>query len=133
MFRKLSLAFSAGALGALANSVFLWALGVGGVTAIVGVGIAPDLTPGWLYPRLVWGGIWGFLLAAPVWRNHSWLRRGLLFSLGPTLVQLFVVFPVKTPHGIMGFGLGELTPLVVVATNVVWGLVAAFWYRRVAG
>lgn len=133
MLRKLSLAFSAGALGALANSLFLWAIGAAGATAIIGVGIAPALTPGWLYPRLVWGGIWGFLLLAPVWRGRRWLRRGLLFSLGPTLVQLFVVFPVKTPHGIMGFGLGELTPLVVLAANAVWGLVAAFWYRRVSG
>jgi hypothetical protein len=57
--------------------------------------------------------------------------RGLVFSLAPTIVQLFVVFPEKTAAGVMGLGLGALTPLVVLAANAIWGLVAAGWYRLI--
>jgi hypothetical protein len=39
--------------------------------------------------------------------------------LGPTIVQLFVVFPPKAGKGIMGFELGLLTPLLVVVFNAI--------------
>jgi hypothetical protein len=58
-------AFAAGALGGLANSVAIWLCGALGITAALGVAIAPAATPAWLYPRLVWGGIWRFLLLCP--------------------------------------------------------------------
>ncbi|MCP5364653.1 MAG: hypothetical protein H6905_05415 [Hyphomicrobiales bacterium] len=122
--RGLSLTFAAGSFGALANSLALWAAGVYGITAELNVAIAPDLTLQWLYPRIVWGGLWGFLFLLPLWSGR-WLRRGLFFSLGPTAVQLFVVFPQKTPHGLLGLGLGDWTPLVVFVANAVWGLAAA--------
>lgn len=128
MRAKLAIAFAAGAFGGLANSLALWLLGIAGVTALLGVTVAPALTPGWLYPRLVWGGIWGFLLVLPVLAKRGWVVRGAVFSLGPILVQLFVVFPIKTPHGMLGLGLGTLMPLVVVIVNLVWGLAAAWLY-----
>ena len=59
------LAFSAGALGGLANSLAVWLFGALGITLALGVGIAPGLTPAWLYPRIVWGGLWGFLFLLP--------------------------------------------------------------------
>ena len=49
-----------------------------------------------------------------------------MFSLGPSLVQLFVVFPVKTEQGVLGLGLGALTPVFVLLFNAVWGLTAAW-------
>lgn len=130
LLRDLTLAFSAGALGALINSLFVWLAGGLGITAALGLRIAPDLTPAWLYPRLVWGGIWGFLLVLPLLRG-SWVRRGLLFSLGPSLALLFIFFPWKTPAGVGGLGLGALTPLFVFIANAVWGLVAAWWFTTV--
>lgn len=123
------LCFSAGAAGAFANSIFIWLLGALGITAALGVAVAPAMTPAWLYPRLVWGGLWGFLFLLPVLPG-SWVLRGLLFSLGPTLVQLFVVFPVKAGVGVMGMDLGVLTPLVVLVVNGVWGLVASYLLER---
>jgi hypothetical protein len=128
--KRLSLAFAAGALGALANGLAIWLAGDFGLTAAIGVSIAPQLTPAWLYPRISWGGLWGFMFALPV-LDRSWAVRGLVFSLAPTIVQLFVVFPEKTNAGVMGLGLGALTPLVVLAANAIWGLVAAGWYRLV--
>jgi hypothetical protein len=63
--KQLTLFFSAGCLGALANSLALWLFGALGITAAVGARISPTLTPEWLYPRIVWGGLWGFLFLIP--------------------------------------------------------------------
>ena len=126
--KKLSLVFAAGAFGGLLNSLAVWIFGVIGITSALGVKIAPALSPPWLYPRLVWGGIWGILFLLPLMQKR-YLYRGLIFSIGPTLVQLFIVFPVKASKGIMGLDLGLLTPLFVFVFNAIWGLAAAIWLR----
>ena len=129
IWTNVSLSFAAGSLGALANSVVLWIFGAVGINTALGVSIAPTLTTGFLYPRIVWGGLWGFLFLLPILPNSISLR-GLLFSLGPTLVQLLVVFPFKAGKGFFGLGLGLLTPLFVVFFNAVWGVVASYWYEH---
>jgi len=128
VFIKLTILFSSGCVGGIINSLVVWFLGARGVTAALGVKIAPDLTPTWLYPRIVWGGIWGFLFLLPFLRK-SLFWRGFLFSLGPTIAQLFVVFPAKASSGMMGLGLGHLTPLFVLFFNAVWGVSTAIWLR----
>ncbi len=128
--KKLTVIFAAGCLGGLANSLAVWLFGAYGVTKTLGVRISPDLSPTWLYPRLVWGGIWGLLFLLPVFRS-SVLKRGLLLSLGPTIIQLFVVFPYKADQGMMGMGLGALTPLLVFVFNAIWGITVAIWLRFV--
>ena len=126
--KKLSLVFAAGCLGGLLNSLAVWIFGDIGITSALGVKIAPSLSAPWLYPRLVWGGIWGLLFLLPL-MHKRYLYRGLIFSLGPTIVQLFVIFPIKASKGIMGLELGMLTPLVVLFFNAIWGLTAAIWLR----
>jgi hypothetical protein len=126
--RKLSVVFAAGCLGGLLNSLAVWWFGAVGVTSALAVKIAPQLTAPWLYPRIVWGGIWGALFLLPLLRTRVFIR-GLILSLGPTLVQLFIVFPVKAHKGVMGFDLGVLTPLFVILFNAIWGLTAALWLR----
>jgi len=132
----LATAFVAGLIGALFNSLAAWGAGQLGLTSLIGVKIAPALTAAWLYPRLVWGGIWGlayyFTIARPRNRRH-WVRKGLWMSLLPTAVQLFVVFPNTTPHGMLGFGLGQLTPLAVVVFNLVWGFFTGVFTRILWG
>jgi hypothetical protein len=128
--KKLSLVFAAGCLGGLLNSLAVWVFGVIGITSALGVKIAPLLSAPWLYPRLVWGGIWGLLFLLPLMQKRSFYR-GLIFSLGPTIVQLFIVFPMKASKGVMGFDLGLLTPLFVFIFNAIWGLTAAIWLRWV--
>lgn len=127
--RELSQTFAAGVLGGLVNSVFLWAIGQLGVTAALGVKLAPAFSPPWLYQRLVWGGIWGLLLLLPFLRQGPLLRTGFIASLGPTLAQLFYVFPYMIHKGVAGLELGLLTPLVVVVVNAVWGWAAVAWLR----
>ena len=128
LVRNVSLVFAAGVLGALLNSLAVWAFGEFGISAALGVKIAPKLTPAFLYPRLVWGGIWGVLFLLPLLQRSIW-SRGFIYSLGPTLVQLFVVFPIKANKGVMGLELGMLTPLLVVVFNAIWGWTAAIWLR----
>ena len=128
--KKLTLFFSAGCLGGLTNSLAVWLFGLLGITKIFGVSIAPPLTPEWLYPRIVWGGLWGVLFLIPVLKNRL-LMKGLLLSLGPTLVQLLIVFPVKAKKGILGLDLGLLTPLFVILFNAVWGVTAAYWIKYI--
>jgi len=126
--RKLLMVLAAGALGGLANSLVVWQFGVLGLNQALGVAIAPALTPEWLYPRLVWGGIWGVLFILPI-LNSQLLAKSFILSLFPTAAQLFLVFPYQTQYGIAGMGLGALTPLLVVFFNWVWGLTAAILLR----
>jgi hypothetical protein len=128
IFRTFSLVFAAGCVGAVANSLIVYLFGDLGINAALGVKIAPSLTAAWLYPRIVWGGLWGFLFLLPVFRS-SLLARGLLFSLGPSLVMFFVVFPLKAKKGMFGLELGSITPVLVLFFNAVWGVTAAIWLR----
>ena len=125
---KLSLVFAAGCFGGLLNSLAVWIFGVVGITSALGVKIAPAISAPWLYPRLVWGGIWGLLFLLPLMRKRTFYR-GLIFSLGPTIVQLFVIFPMKANKGVMGIDLGLLTPLFVFVFNAIWGVAAAIWLK----
>jgi hypothetical protein len=123
---RLSCAFAAGSLGGLVNGLMVWAFGVWGITTGLGVQIAPELTGAMLYHRLVWGGLWGLVFILPLWQKSLFLR-GLFISLGPTLVQLLVIFPFQAQKGFLGLDLGVLTPVFVVVFNAVWGWVAAIW------
>jgi hypothetical protein len=122
--KKILIIFAAGCLGALANSIIVWLFGYTGISSSFGVSIAPSLTPGWLYPRIVWGGLWGLLFILPVIQSKL-LLKGTVLSLFPTAVQLFVVFPLKAHKGMAGLDLGLYTPLLVLFLNWVWGIVTA--------
>lgn len=132
-----AICFTGGTIGGLANSLALWLAGAWGVTTLAGVHLTPQLTPAWLYPRLVWGGLWGliyFFSVAHPRSRRQWVRKGLWISLLPTAVQLFVIFPNFTSHGMLGFGLGNLTPLFVLIFNFIWGFFTGtftrlFWGR----
>ncbi len=129
---RATVVFAAGCLGGMANSLAVWLFGILGITGVLGVSIAPDLTPAWLYPRIVWGGLWGFLFLLAL-RRASLLWQAVLFSFGPTLVELLVVLPLKADKGVMGLELGSLTPVFVIFFNLIWGLTAATWIRYVSG
>ena len=122
--KKLLIFFAAGCLGALANSLIVWVFGEYSITRAAGVAIAPALSLTWLYPRIVWGGLWGFLFLLPL-KNDRLLLKGSILSLFPTAVQLFVLFPYKANKGMAGLELGLLTPLFVLGFNWVWGAVTA--------
>jgi hypothetical protein len=122
--KKLLIFFAAGCVGALASSITIWAFGHYGITKALGVSIAPALSSSWLYPRIVWGGIWGLLFILPMF-DSKLLRKGSILSLFPTAVQLFVIFPFKAGKGMAGLELGTFTPLMVLFFNWVWGITTA--------
>ena len=128
--KKLTLVFASGCLGGILNSITVWLFGAVGVTTLFGVAIAPELTTVWLYPRIVWGGIWGSLFLLPFFQRN-YLVRGVLYSLFPTLVQLFIVFP-QADKGVIGIELGRLTPLFVLFFNAVWGVTTGLWIKFVS-
>ena len=124
---KINTAFSAGALGGLLNSIVVWATGALGVSELLRVNISPELTKEFVYSKIIFGGVWGVFLFLPILRRKLFLR-GFVLSLGPTLIQLFIIFPLKYSQGIMGLKLGKLTPLLVLLFNAVWGISAVWWY-----
>lgn len=125
---RTSSCFSAGAFGGLMASLAIWAAGAYHLTYRLGVSFAPTLTPSWLYPHIVWGGLWGFLFVLPVVGGQWWLR-GILLSVVPAAFLLFYVLPHETGDGLLGLRLGTLMPAVVLAASMVWGLSAA-WVLR---
>lgn len=131
ILQNISLTFAAGCLGGLLNSLFVWFFGASGLAGALGVQLAPAFTPPWLYQRLVWGGIWGWLFLLPL--GLSYPLRGLVFSLGPSLVALLVVLPFQAHKGFFGWQLGCLTPVLVLFYNAVWGLAAGWWLQLTAG
>lgn len=126
--REFSAAFTGGCLGGLINRLLIWFFGIQGINARLGVAMRPALTAHWLYPAVVWGGLWGFLLLLPFMRGRT-LSRGLLFSLAPSVAALFFILPIEKHAGALGLSLGLLTPVLVLFFNAVWGVVASYWYR----
>ncbi len=126
--RTLSLYFAAGAIGGLANSLVVFGFDELRVDAALGVAIRAPMTTAWLYPRIVWGGLWGLAFALPL-ATQSWVRRGLWLSLLPSLVQLLAIFPLRQHVGLLGLELGALTPVLVLFYNACGGLTASWWIR----
>jgi len=124
----LSLSYAAGAVGGVVCCILIWFSGEIGFAKEYGINIHPQLTPAYMYPKLVWGGLWGLAFSLPLFERYVVLR-GLPLSLLPTLFQLFVVYPIFENQGIMGAKLGEFTPLFVLAVNAAWGLTAGLWLR----
>ena len=116
---RLSAAFTGGVVGAVVNSFAVQ------LAALVRPDAAPASTPEWLYPRLVWGGIWGLLLVAPVLPGRP-VVRGLVASFAPSLARLTVFAPPDQ-------ALDATTVLSVLVFNAIWGVVASLWLERAEG
>ncbi|MBC8018189.1 MAG: hypothetical protein H7X83_06690 [Verrucomicrobia bacterium] len=127
MIRKISAAFTGGVIGGFVDSFNIWAMGRIGISDMIGLAMKPEFNAPWLYQRMVWGGIWMLLLLLPLMGNRV-ILRGMLFSLLPSAMMLFFVFP-SMGKGMLGLGFGMITPLVVIGLNLVYGIVAASWYR----
>ncbi|NOQ42757.1 MAG: hypothetical protein GQ563_09720 [Desulfuromusa sp.] len=126
--------FVAGLLGALTSSLFLWGCNEWDITKLIGVKIfqTQPLELSKFYPQMFIGGLWGlgyfFTVGIPRHRRH-WVRKGLWFSLLPSLTAIFYVYPYVYHKGMAGFDLGMLTPLLIVVSNLVWGFFTGFFAR----
>ena len=126
IIRSASGAFAGGALGALLDSFNIWAMGKVGISDLIGIGMKPEFTAPWAYQRMVWGGLWMLLLMLPIARDRV-LLRGAVASLLPSAMMLFVVLP-SMGKGMLGLELGGAMPVVVVALNFIYGMVASSWH-----
>ncbi len=131
MPRKLSLAYAAGSLAALAACLLLWLLGREGVTGWLSVSLPWGLDIYRLYPRLIFGGLCGLLLVLPLASGQLYLQA-LLMALAPAAYILLVYFP-RAGRGLLGVAYGPLTPLLVGLLCLLWGFAAVAWYRLVRG
>ncbi|BBO82619.1 hypothetical protein [Desulfosarcina ovata] len=126
--KKILICFAAGCLGALVNSLVVWQAGELGLARWAGVAMAPALSARWLYPRIVWGGLWGLLFVLPFLKSRV-LLKGTLISLVPTAVLLFFLYPFKMHKGMLGMNLGMWTPVLVLVYGWVWGVTTAATIR----
>lgn len=126
MIKKISAAFTGGAIGSFVDSFNIWLMGKIGISDAIGLAMKPEFTAPWLYQRMVWGGIWMLLLLIPLWQHRAPLR-GALFSLLPSGMMLLMVLP-SMGKGMWGLGFGTVTPLVVVVLNFIYGIVASLWF-----
>ena len=116
--------FAAGCLGALIQCVVMWLFTRYGITHSLNVNLPGSIAPAWLYPRVVWGGLWGFLFLLPI-LSSSVFARSFVLALIPTCVQLFIIYPIYQGRGVAGLSLGMLTPFLVFFFFWVWALVTA--------
>ena len=105
MIRKISGAFTG---GALVDSINIWLLGKLGITALLGITMKPAFTAPWLYQRMIWGGLRMLLLMLPLWKNRI-VFRGCIFSLFPSAMALFITFP-QMGKDLLGTGFGIPAP-----------------------
>lgn len=117
----------AGGVGGLVNSLALWGCGALGITTALGFAMAPALTVSWLLPRIMVSAIWGLLFLLPFWEERI-MRKGLLLSLAPSCIMLFMVFP-KMGAGMLGLKLGNSAPLFAVFFTLIWGGVSAMMVK----
>jgi hypothetical protein len=73
-----------------------------GNTTLLGIGMKPEFTPPWLYPRFVWGDPFGLLFATPFLEERP-LMRGIVLSLLPSAMMRFVMLP-KMGKGLIDLG-----------------------------
>lgn|SRR5262245_55848914 len=118
--RESALGFAAGCAGGLIKCAVAWGAARLGVTILIGAHGAAALTPGVLYPRIVWGGVWGLLFLLTFLRG-SVLIGGLVAGLIVTAMQ-WLVLPLWW-HGSLHFALMPL--LEGLLLNLVWGWASA--------
>lgn len=120
--------YAAGSLGGLAVVLTAWAFGRAGVAGVLGVDLEPPLELGWLYRAVVWGGLWGLVFLLPVTIRPLWLK-GLIFTLAPVAAALVYFIPLRG-GAMFGLDKGMLAPVYIYVVNIPWGLVTAYFGRR---
>ncbi|MEM9684242.1 MAG: hypothetical protein AAF942_13310 [Pseudomonadota bacterium] len=123
--RNLTLGYASGVFGGLVFFLGIW-LGLK-AGLIPAQAEATLLAKTFLYKQMIWGGVWGILLAVPI-LNRVWWLKGFIIGCIATAVAIFVF----TPTGLAGWPAQRIA-IAVVLNGVFWGIGAAFWYWLVTG
>lgn len=130
MLRKISAAFTGGVVAALVMTVIMWYLGNAGLLAKLGVTLRPGLSFDTLFSNGGWGGLWGLLFLLPALKAQPAVR-GMVLGLPPAVFVLCYRMP-HTGHGLLGLNYGQWTPLVILASWLLWGIIGAYWHKSAA-
>jgi hypothetical protein len=122
------LTFAAGCFGGVVYCVVMWLFSRYGISQSFGVSLYGSVSPQWMYPRIVWSGLWGLLFLLPMLTSRIFVRS-FVISLIPTFVQLFIIYPFYTGKGFAGLQLGLLTPLLVWFFYWMWALATVIILR----
>ena len=129
LLKNINAAFTSGVIGSLTAAIGFWLLQQLGLTSnALNIHLAHKFTITWLYPQLTWGGIWGLLFMLPLLKDKHMLR-GILFSLGPTMM-IFLRYAPGLERSLFGHSFGAVRPELVLVVNFAWGIIAAIWYRE---
>jgi predicted membrane protein len=123
MPKSITIGFTSGAIGGIANVLFLSIIALLGLQSFVDPG---NLTTfkAFLYKQMVWGGLWGIIMAI-VYMPKNWILRGIIFGLITAAVVLFYLLPSKG-LGIAGLEKGINIPFLVLGADLTWGIVTSF-------
>jgi hypothetical protein len=120
---KLSVAFTAGAVGAVVLMVTR--------VLMFGMSFSDTDVKVDFYRLIVWGGIWALLLVLPLWRT-KWLLRGIMLALTVIIFNFLILMPLNG-HGFFASHAGMVVFWSNIGFNTLWALVAALWYRIAVG
>jgi hypothetical protein len=130
--KKLGLTFAGGCLGGVTATALNIAFGLISFPSSVGIAYHQDANIANLYAGILLGGVWGFIFLIPI-LNNSWILKGVILSLIPTLTQLLVVLPLKEGSPLFNVDFTKLTPIYVLFLNLIWGLVTAGFLEYTKG
>ena len=124
---RIALGLLGGVLAGLAHGVLSWIAISPIIQGFVATGSETSLGVEAWRMRAVLGGGWGLILGVvyPGLPGRDFVRRGIAFSLLPTLFTLAFVYPVQLGAGLLGFRLGPLVWVFVAVGNAAGGIVAA--------
>lgn len=128
-FRKVAVAYLAGAIGGLAYALVAWLCHHSGLFKMFSVNMKVyQLTWPYLADRILYGSLWALLLVfiGPFLKAKG-LISGLVLSLIPSAYVLFVHYPSQG-LGFLGINKGVLTFIFVLLFNATWGFIAGGIY-----
>jgi len=121
--KNILVVFAAGCVGAFFQCLVMWLFTRYGLMHSLQVNLSGSINPAWMYPRIVWGGLWGLLFLLPILSGGIFVRS-FVIALIPACVQLFVIYPIYEGKGVAGLSLGMLTPFLVLFFYWIWALAA---------
>ena len=132
LYKNLSIAFAAGALGGLLAGALLWLLIASGVAAAWHVHMVvphrAHTIEEMFYREMIWGGVFGLLMVLPILKS-KWFIRGLVYALVPFLVMGLWIYPSIDGIGYFGVNIGHWAWALILIVYAFWGIVTALWYR----
>ena len=124
-FRGVTLGFGAGVFGGCVLFAVAYLFNRLQVPQLLGFQPLTRPFPAGLYQLLVWGGIWGVLVALPI-LNRMWWLKGILIGLLATAAIAFYFNPA--------FANAPPVRIAYAAVlNAIWGIAAAWWWSLVSG